>query len=219
MPSDLRSRKSWCFALSVKAGESQCRSLKTDRHEEFLLGGGLAYAFYSGLQLTGPTLGSCSVVQSCLTLCAPMDCNKPGFPVLHCLLEFAQTPIREGNWLNAGYWFKCSSQPKTHRNTQSNVWVLCGPVKLTQNESSQNPFGSHMPFFNVVLCPVVGEGATVNLEQPRNSGPRSHLCPVGWLLSRRQKFALSRRGSISLRLQTYLLTKCEAGRSCERVNS
>ena len=39
----------------------------------------------------------CSVPQSCCTLCNPMDCSKPGFPVLHCLLEFAQTHI---HWLN-----------------------------------------------------------------------------------------------------------------------
>ena len=29
---------------------------------------------------------SCSVAQSCLTLCNPMDCSTPGFPVLHHLL-------------------------------------------------------------------------------------------------------------------------------------
>ena len=29
----------------------------------------------------------------CLTLCGPIDCTMPGFPVLHCLLEFAQTHV------------------------------------------------------------------------------------------------------------------------------
>ena len=33
----------------------------------------------------------CSVTQSCLTLCDPMDISTPGFPVCHYLLEFAQT--------------------------------------------------------------------------------------------------------------------------------
>ena len=32
----------------------------------------------------------CWVAQSCLTLCTPMDCSTPGFPVHHHLLEFAQ---------------------------------------------------------------------------------------------------------------------------------
>ena len=34
-----------------------------------------------------------SVAQSSATLCDPMDCSKPGFPILHCLLEFAQTHV------------------------------------------------------------------------------------------------------------------------------
>ena len=43
----------------------------------------------------------CSVARSCPTLCKPMDCSKPGFPVLHYpgfpvlhyLPEFAQTHV------------------------------------------------------------------------------------------------------------------------------
>ena len=33
------------------------------------------------------------VTQSRLTLCEPMDCSTPGFPVLHHLQEFAQTHV------------------------------------------------------------------------------------------------------------------------------
>ena len=35
----------------------------------------------------------CSVAQSHLTLCDPMDCSTPGFPVLHHLLKVAQTHV------------------------------------------------------------------------------------------------------------------------------
>ena len=36
----------------------------------------------------------CSLVaKSCPTLCDLMDCSTPGFPVLHCLLEFAQIHV------------------------------------------------------------------------------------------------------------------------------
>ena len=35
----------------------------------------------------------CSVTQSCPTLCSPMDCSTPGFPVLHRLSGFAQTHV------------------------------------------------------------------------------------------------------------------------------
>ena len=44
----------------------------------------------------------CSVAQSCLTLCDTMDCSTPGFPVLHYLLEFAQTHV---------HWASDSIQP------------------------------------------------------------------------------------------------------------
>ena len=34
-----------------------------------------------------------SVAQLCLTLCDPMDCSTPGFPVHHQLLESTQTHV------------------------------------------------------------------------------------------------------------------------------
>ena len=46
-----------------------------------------------GLCLLAQSLRTCSVAQLCLTLCDPMDCSTPGFPVLHYLLEFAQTRV------------------------------------------------------------------------------------------------------------------------------
>ena len=33
----------------------------------------------------------CSALKLCQTLCEPMDCTMPGFPVLHYLSEFART--------------------------------------------------------------------------------------------------------------------------------
>ena len=39
----------------------------------------------------------CSVTKSCPTLYNPMDCSTPGFPVLPCLPEFAQTHV---HWVN-----------------------------------------------------------------------------------------------------------------------
>ena len=44
-----------------------------------------------------PGTRCCSVTRSCLTLCNPMDHSMKGFPVLHYLLEFAQT---RGHWVN-----------------------------------------------------------------------------------------------------------------------
>ena len=44
-----------------------------------------------------------SVTQSCLTLCNPMDCSMPGFPVQHQLMELTQTcPL---SWWCALIWW------------------------------------------------------------------------------------------------------------------
>ena len=37
----------------------------------------------------------CSGAQSCPALCDPMDCNTPGFPVLHQLPKLAHTHVHE----------------------------------------------------------------------------------------------------------------------------
>ena len=53
----------------------------------------------------------CSVTQLCPTLCNPMDCSTPGFPVHHQLLELAQTHV---------HW---SVMPSNHL-------ILCHPLLL-----------------------------------------------------------------------------------------
>ena len=40
----------------------------------------------------------CSVAKLCLTLCDPMDCSTPDFPVLHYLPEFAQIHVHWCQW-------------------------------------------------------------------------------------------------------------------------
>ena len=47
----------------------------------------------SFLHGAGQSIYCFSVAQSCPTLCDPMDCTTPGFPVLHHLREFAQTHV------------------------------------------------------------------------------------------------------------------------------
>ena len=52
-----------------------------------------------------------SVAQSCPTLCDPMDYSIPGFPVLHCLSEFARSHV---HWVD----------------NPPNGLILCGPLLL-----------------------------------------------------------------------------------------
>jgi len=61
----------------------------------------------------------CLVTESCLTLCDPMDCSTPGFPVLHCLLEFAQTHV---------HWVSDAIQPSRP------LWPPSPALNLSQGE-------------------------------------------------------------------------------------
>ena len=61
-------------------------------HSVFIICGGCRVE-RSELPYYFPSLCCCSVTKLCLTLCNPMDCSISGFPVLHYLLEFAQTHV------------------------------------------------------------------------------------------------------------------------------
>ena len=53
-----------------------------------------------------------SSVQSCLTLCDPMDCSTPGFSVHHQLLELPQTHVhRVGDAIQPSHHLSSPSPP------------------------------------------------------------------------------------------------------------
>ena len=53
-----------------------------------------------------------SVAQLCPTLCDPMDCSTPGFPVLHQPLELAQTHVHQvGDTIQPSYPLSSPSPP------------------------------------------------------------------------------------------------------------
>ena len=54
----------------------------------------------------------CLITQSCLTLCNPMDCSAPGFPVHHQLLELTQTYVhRVGDAIQPSHTLSFPSPP------------------------------------------------------------------------------------------------------------
>ena len=55
---------------------------------------------------------STSVAQSCLTLCDPMNCSRPGLPVHHQLPEFTQTHVhRVGDVIQPSHPLSSPSPP------------------------------------------------------------------------------------------------------------
>ena len=53
----------------------------------------LAWGLFHSLRAILLSVQFSSVAQSCLTLCDPLDCSTPGFPVHHHLLEPTQTHV------------------------------------------------------------------------------------------------------------------------------
>ena len=62
---------------------------------------------------------SIQFTQSCPTLCNPMDCSTPGFPVHYQLLEFAQTYVhRVSNAIQPSHLLSSPSPPTTFNLSQ-----------------------------------------------------------------------------------------------------
>ena len=80
----------------------------------------MAYSYFC-LISTHRIICSCLVPKLCLTLCDPMQCSVPGFPVLHHLPEFAQAHI---------HWVGDAIQP-------SHALLSCSPpaFNLSQHQS------------------------------------------------------------------------------------
>ena len=58
----------------------------------------------------------CSVAKLCLTLCNPMDCSTPVFPVLHCLPDLAQIHV---------HWVGGAIQPSQFSSVAQSCLILC----------------------------------------------------------------------------------------------
>ena len=68
-----------------------------------------------------------SVTQSCPTLCNPMDCSTPGFPVLHYFPEFAQTHV---------HWVNDAIQPSHPLSPPSPPALNLPSIRVFSSESS-----------------------------------------------------------------------------------
>ena len=89
----------------------------------------------------------CSVAQSCLTLCDPMNCSTPGFPVLHHLLELAQTHV---------CWVNDAIQPSHPLSPPSLLSLnLCQGLKIKLTKINRRK-QTNLLQFSVPLEPSLG---------------------------------------------------------------
>ena len=114
--------------------------------------------------------GCCSVAQSCLTLCHPMDCSTPGLPVLHHLLVFAQTPAhRVSDTIRPSHPLLSPSPPAFNL---SNISVFSNDYWKTVTLTRRIFVGKVMSLLFNVLSRLV-----------RAFLPRSKLLLISWLQS------------------------------------
>ena len=69
----------------------------------------------------------CSVAQLCPTLCNPMDCSTPSFPVIHYFLEFASTHV---------HWLSDAIQPHYPLSTLLLLPSIFPSIRVLSNESA-----------------------------------------------------------------------------------
>ena len=70
----------------------------------------------------------CSVTQSCPTICDPVDCSMPGFPVLHyLLLGLAQTHV---------HWVSDAIQQSCPLSSPSPLPSIFPSIRIFPNEST-----------------------------------------------------------------------------------
>ena len=102
-----------------------------------------------------------SVTQLYLTICNPMDCNTPGFPVLHHLSEFAQTHV---------HWISDAIQP------YQSLWPPLSPApNLSQHQSLFQWVNSSHEVAKVL------EFSTSASVLPMNTQDWSPLGWTGWI--------------------------------------
>ena len=120
----------------------------------------------------------CSVAQSCPTLCDPMDCSTPGFPVHHQLPELAQTHIlRVGDAIQPSHPLSSPSPPAfrgPHRLMERVVAVQSLSTSLQPHELQH----ARLP------CPSLSLGVCSNscpLSQSCHPTISSSVCPFSTL--------------------------------------
>ena len=75
----------------------------------------------------------CSVSQLCPAVCNPMVCSTPGFSVLHCLLDFAQTHV---HWVSDAIFSSClQSFPASGSSPMSRLFAS-GDQSIAASASS-----------------------------------------------------------------------------------
>ena len=85
----------------------------------------------SGLRVSAPYCALSQFIQSCPTLCNPMDCSIPGFPVHHQLLEPAQTRVHQvGDAIQPSHLLSSPSPPAFNLSQHQGLFQWFGHLHI-----------------------------------------------------------------------------------------
>ena len=108
------------------------------------------------------TVPLCSVTQSCLTLCNPMNCSTPGLPVHHQLPESTQTHVHYvGDAIQASHPLSSPSPALNLSQHQGLFKWVSSPHQVAIVEDKTNSLHKHQSLFRClmylfqVLCNLV----------------------------------------------------------------
>ena len=118
-----------------------------------------------------------SVAQLCLTLCDPMDCSLPGFPVYHQLPELVQTHIhRVGDTIQPSHPLSSPSPPAFNLSQHQGLfqWVrslhqMAKVLELQLSISPSNEYSGLISFRTDWFDLLAVQGSLKSLLQHHSS--------------------------------------------------
>ena len=133
----------------------------------------------------------CSVTKSCSTLCNHVECSTPGFPVLHCLPEFAQTYV---------HWVSDTIEPshplspllllpsifpsiRVFSNEEKMTLHIRWPKYCRSSISPSSEYAGLISFGLMVLISLQSKGLSrvfsrITVQKHQFFGTQSSLCPT-----------------------------------------
>ena len=124
------------------------------------------------VELWGKSVQFSSVTLSCLPLCNPMDCSTPGFPVLHHLLELAQTHVyRVGDAIQPSHPLPSPSPPAFNLSQHQGLFWVSSSHQVAKVLELQlqhlNPARKQLPGSQLMAsCLKPPQPASLHVHQP-----------------------------------------------------
>ena len=109
-----------------------------------------------------------SVAQSCLTLCGPMDCSIPGFPVHHQLPELTQTHVhRVGDAIQPSHPLSSPSLPAFNLSQHQGLFRWVSSLHQVAKALGFQP--QHQSFQWTARTDLLWDGLVGSPYSPRDS--------------------------------------------------